>query len=346
MEKKEYPATHSMWTSWFVIDEDGNVAIMECDENGPTPINCPEQRESPNLFKDSLIGEPDQRIKYTKEQLMAIMKNSISGIEFLARHPDIDSLHGHLVYIDPKGIDILQAINKSNTSNQLICISEELNLWYIDFSLPTNRSKTKIKDLLHKAFEDKVILQIINTYFNNDYYEEDFSIPGIIRKEDLPYPIYFIDHTMVMPAEKKLEPTNIKNVKAEQLPKEELRQAIKLPLKFKVTNTLQLARFSQVKFWGDYGYRVDGHKVMAVVYEDDSIYFVGNDDDFVPISIEEAFQNHNVVLANEYEPEYVINGQRGYFKTEDGIYYRVGSGECYPAEDIKTIEIIEAKKND
>lgn len=25
--KKEYPATHSMWTAWFAIDADGNVAI-------------------------------------------------------------------------------------------------------------------------------------------------------------------------------------------------------------------------------------------------------------------------------------------------------------------------------
>ena len=34
---KEYPATHSMSTAWYVADEDGNVAIMDYNENGPVP---------------------------------------------------------------------------------------------------------------------------------------------------------------------------------------------------------------------------------------------------------------------------------------------------------------------
>jgi len=39
---KEYPATHSMETSWFAIDEDGFVAVLRCEENGPVP-KCAEQ---------------------------------------------------------------------------------------------------------------------------------------------------------------------------------------------------------------------------------------------------------------------------------------------------------------
>jgi len=34
---KEYPATHSMETSWFAIDADGNVAIVEFGDDGPVP---------------------------------------------------------------------------------------------------------------------------------------------------------------------------------------------------------------------------------------------------------------------------------------------------------------------
>ena len=34
---KEYPATHSMSTAWYVADEDGNVAIMNYNDNGPVP---------------------------------------------------------------------------------------------------------------------------------------------------------------------------------------------------------------------------------------------------------------------------------------------------------------------
>lgn len=34
---KEYPATHSMSTSWYAIDADGKVAFLSFDENGPVP---------------------------------------------------------------------------------------------------------------------------------------------------------------------------------------------------------------------------------------------------------------------------------------------------------------------
>lgn len=35
---KEYPATHSMATSWYCVDEDGNVGIFDIDDNGPIPV--------------------------------------------------------------------------------------------------------------------------------------------------------------------------------------------------------------------------------------------------------------------------------------------------------------------
>ena len=41
-KRKEYPATHSMSTAWFGVDEDGNVAILSFDENGPVPSYIPE----------------------------------------------------------------------------------------------------------------------------------------------------------------------------------------------------------------------------------------------------------------------------------------------------------------
>ncbi len=34
---KEYPATHSMSTSWFAVDCEGNVALLEFNEEGPVP---------------------------------------------------------------------------------------------------------------------------------------------------------------------------------------------------------------------------------------------------------------------------------------------------------------------
>ena len=34
---KEYPATHSMSTAWYCVDEDGNVGIFDICDYGPVP---------------------------------------------------------------------------------------------------------------------------------------------------------------------------------------------------------------------------------------------------------------------------------------------------------------------
>lgn len=66
---KEYPATHSMDTAWFVSDLDGNVAIFQFEEEGPGPIPFTD------LHTDELIpmlGEGKKGISvmpFTKKQV-------------------------------------------------------------------------------------------------------------------------------------------------------------------------------------------------------------------------------------------------------------------------------------
>ena len=43
LQDKEYPATHSMSTAWYVADEDGNVGIMDFNDNGPVPWKTEEE---------------------------------------------------------------------------------------------------------------------------------------------------------------------------------------------------------------------------------------------------------------------------------------------------------------
>lgn len=48
---KEYPATHSMSTAWYIVDEDGNVGIMDVNENGPSIVNYRETCLADLIFK-------------------------------------------------------------------------------------------------------------------------------------------------------------------------------------------------------------------------------------------------------------------------------------------------------
>lgn len=54
---REYPATHSMSTSWFAIDKDGQVALIEFNENGPVPPFVPE--DSIEYIMDETFSQND-----------------------------------------------------------------------------------------------------------------------------------------------------------------------------------------------------------------------------------------------------------------------------------------------
>jgi len=74
---KEYPATHSMDTAWYVADEDGNVAIMNYNDNGPVPWETEE-----TSIEDLVYGhfeDYDEKdfisIDLTDDQIDDLMEN-------------------------------------------------------------------------------------------------------------------------------------------------------------------------------------------------------------------------------------------------------------------------------
>ena len=73
---KEFPATHSMSTQWFVADEEGNIALFDFDENGPVPVNIPSENNSNLMTAEEDLGAKDENsIEYfelTDEQFWGI----------------------------------------------------------------------------------------------------------------------------------------------------------------------------------------------------------------------------------------------------------------------------------
>lgn len=59
--EKEYPATHSMSTAWYLVDEDDNVGMMDFNEDGPIPHGVPyEYSFGTLLFGEGLSDEFDE----------------------------------------------------------------------------------------------------------------------------------------------------------------------------------------------------------------------------------------------------------------------------------------------
>src|SRR5574344_730949 len=78
---KEYPATHSMSTTWYAADEDGNVAIIDFDDNGPVPIGIPTEGCFENVVFDQMIINSKSFLhesNYTEEQALDFINDAKS----------------------------------------------------------------------------------------------------------------------------------------------------------------------------------------------------------------------------------------------------------------------------
>ena len=128
---KEYPATHSMSTSWFAIDDEGNVALLNFEDNGPVPCPPSSLEQSP----ESLIeGEGCEQygfryLNYTDEQVLEMFREAPEGFEDLY-NPNEEYFFDY-VQIDSSRTDeflgILEPIIKSDECG-LICFNKNVGI--------------------------------------------------------------------------------------------------------------------------------------------------------------------------------------------------------------------------
>lgn len=134
---KEYPATHSMSTSWFGIDKDGKVAVIDFNENGPVPSFLGE--ESPESIIEDVLPYGDthgiNNLEFTDQQTLHL----IEAME------DVDSEHPveltHIVKINPHLTDRFLSLYKKNRKKvnsegsdiKLLCLSLKYGVYVHDF---------------------------------------------------------------------------------------------------------------------------------------------------------------------------------------------------------------------
>ena len=73
---KEYPATHSMATSWYCVDEDGNVGIFDIDDNGPVPVGEYRQNCVDEVFYEDFTFDEAQfkRLHLSPNQISQMLE--------------------------------------------------------------------------------------------------------------------------------------------------------------------------------------------------------------------------------------------------------------------------------
>jgi hypothetical protein len=227
-----------MSTAWYIADEDGNVGIVDFNDNGPVPWGLGEH------FLDELVIGPqrngrlaDLTVKLTDVQLSEILGQP-------CKDDEID-WSNCIVQIDPKRTYEFLSLIKNDKSFIQRCISKERGIYKIlpDFVDYTYDNKVKPRSKLAKIIK-RGIIQCV--YARLDIFVRDKCTDEKVEFtktfDTLPYYVYAEPYDRCELAELLVEPVN--PVKVDQLPKLLRKKLIQLPIKFKDTPKMQIAQWT------------------------------------------------------------------------------------------------------
>ena len=153
---KEYPATHSMDTAWYCVDEDGNVGIFQIDENGPVPQGYHSGCEPDTIFWKEFSSPGDSLVYYhemTHEQIapLLIQKTKAEGKWEKSYGSETNFWWSNcLIKIDMTNLPILEKALSLDPNkvfpNKAYCISRDEGLFAIDMY----GNKKGVQPFVHK----------------------------------------------------------------------------------------------------------------------------------------------------------------------------------------------------
>jgi len=253
---KEYPATHSMDTAWFVTDLDGNVAIFQFEEDGPGPIPFTD------LHTDALIpmlGEEKDEISYmpfTKDQVEELK----SGLKPLKKAIEIRSLSNILVL--PEKVDELIKAG----ANFDLCYSKEEGFYHLEYW-------HDFEDENVQAFIDKGYILGAQECDIEIYFEDNRDDCSEHRLAHFPFYVYE-QGAINFPPGRVVEPKY--PMKVDQMSERAKKYMLKLPVHFEKNEYVEPAEFVDSQCWlfNNDTKDVDGVKYMQVALTDGGYGYV------------------------------------------------------------------------
>jgi len=246
---KEYPATHSMHTAWYFVDEEDNVALFDIDDNGPVPVGLPADQFVNDLcFEEVESGEGMEKHYNFSDEQVKVMLESLKEVDLKS---DVGWTYGGIFVINTAKRDqFFSYLRKARTeyvnSKHFypnsggfipICLSESMGVYSLDlcaYSYGNGLNNPHARYLV----ENEILLRAYFVYFLMDYDEDDEN-----GSEDpnscCPYYLYANDWDSSIPHKKMSQPTV--PMKLEQLPPKLREKAYRLKLRFEDTDEIQLA---------------------------------------------------------------------------------------------------------
>ncbi len=236
-QTKEYPATHSMSTAWYVADEDGNVGIFQYEDNGPVPLHT----ESDRYIDDLIFGfnEDDEPYRYL---LLNLSDEQIAELLHKPHLPEEEKdWYDCVIQIDPSREAEFIELTAEESRLELICLSHKRGYFIINFNIDYDDHTSK-ESVLQRVIETGIIQYV--------YYRKSFLIEALLGEEDVcladvlgefPFFIYMEEYDPSDCQKRVIIPAD--PVKISQFP-ESLRKRIPIvPIKFSDKSQLQIAEW-------------------------------------------------------------------------------------------------------
>lgn len=304
---KEYPATHSMSTAWYCVDEDGNVGIFDIEDNGPVPVGDYVQNYVEEVFWDDFSidnGDFAKDYMLKPEQISSLLIEPTDNYGTWEKDEygwsNSEWMYA-IIKIDMSKLTILkQALSKESSPFQHpICLSREQGLFYVDFFY----NKEGV-ELLEK---NNVILAKYKAPHYSTQWAEGYEEKGIKHTNAFPLFIYHQDYVLNdLPAMRLTNPSS--PLRIEQLPKEIQAKMHKLPLKFKETERIQLAELMPVEHIWSMDYVYDGKIWWELASSDDSLIYYN--------------EESNTIITKERMDVLIANGEAEEFNWDKHRYIK------------------------
>lgn len=226
IKDKEYPATHSMATSWFAIDCEGNVALIDFNDNGPVPDVVGSDESFESIIVEHFVDKSNKirRTILTEEQIDLL----VSCLDFEPFNKDDEHiiLDDRIWRINPQLKDDFFKIMEGY-ENSLVILSEEKGLYYIVYLSEKKRQK-----VFERICETKFTFSSAIFFIFTCIEEETDSNPPRLAEgfENLPMFIYAQEYW-----DPPLKRVHIPKhpIKANQLTEENIEKALHFPFSFK-----------------------------------------------------------------------------------------------------------------
>ncbi|MBR6042884.1 MAG: hypothetical protein IKP37_09655 [Paludibacteraceae bacterium] len=241
LTNKEYPATHSMSTAWYAVDNEGNVAILDFNENGPQPdgIGAPFEYGIDDMSIEDLVEYCDDDVKvlpYTEEQVSDLLYMDMKDPK------DIGSLEFNCIIRVADGcVDEFIRRAKKLRKSHIIRMCQDSPLFCVE------ASDNNFNVEMDKMVDEKII---VGGYVYDYYLSDDLNGNSVDWEKQFsrhPMYVYGQPYWYNLPMERVSEPEH--PFKYDQLPELLKRKVLKLPILFRETEKLQIAEFSQFQMY-------------------------------------------------------------------------------------------------